>query len=244
MKGTETHLAPELIESDESDSESETNSVAVAHLGVAHSKETDVWAFGMTVYVRLHIFFPSNILWKFIKEIVVGQEPFKGKIAFVAISKGKTPKFEAMPSCTPDTLHRRLKQICQRCWTRSPALRPNMLAILAELEDDKTLQVSGISLNDDTTGLRDIALVTLLPDEMDVDSCASDVVQQPAPPSPPEVTSSFSPLPNRQRDWDFAFESSLLGMQVISAKCQVKTTSRTLSAHTMWVQVEPCRPEP
>ena len=49
MKGTTSHLAPEVIEADDDDIGS--NLLTVNNSKPSFSKESDVWAFGMTIYV-------------------------------------------------------------------------------------------------------------------------------------------------------------------------------------------------
>ena len=51
LKGTRTHLAPEVLDPEPEGDDIET----VCELKPLFSKESDVWAFGMTIFVRTHV---------------------------------------------------------------------------------------------------------------------------------------------------------------------------------------------
>ena len=53
LKGTRTHLAPEVLDPEGDDIENISS--AECELKPLFSKESDVWAFGMTIFVSTHV---------------------------------------------------------------------------------------------------------------------------------------------------------------------------------------------
>lgn len=123
-KGTTAFCAPESLAS-----------------GV-YSKQTDVWAFGMTVYVRLSnrlsvsLVVVTHII---IKEMLTRQRPFQGcrpANIMYDILHGKTPEFPP-PSGTVTDEQQLLQDICRSCWSRVPTSRPTMQEVCHGLETNK-----------------------------------------------------------------------------------------------------------
>ena len=105
---------------------------------VTQSKESDVWAFGMTIYVRYgQILSLSSLhLTLMTKELVSRKRPFEGLRDFQviqAITQGKTPSFPSRPESSIDVVQESLKDVCRRCWTNNPTLRPRMQDIVSDL---------------------------------------------------------------------------------------------------------------
>ncbi|KAL5493029.1 hypothetical protein ACEPAI_4477 [Sanghuangporus weigelae] len=97
-RGTDRYLAPELITPPYS----------------RRSKESDVWAFGMTVY-----------------ELLARQRPFTGVIPTLAISRLELPSCPPFAASPPKEV---LWEICQMCWVQNPEGRPDIVTLLDRLE--------------------------------------------------------------------------------------------------------------
>jgi serine/threonine protein kinase len=103
---------------------------------VAANEKTDVWAFGMTVYVSHQMSFGLSIT-NVIQEILTGKRPFEDinndVLVMLAIAGGSLPS-------APDNLwekpipDQQLWNLCQKCWIKSPILRPLMEDIVAEID--------------------------------------------------------------------------------------------------------------
>ncbi|KAL5513805.1 hypothetical protein ACEPAH_4206 [Sanghuangporus vaninii] len=105
VKGTERYMAPEFFNSSHS----------------KHSKKTDIWAFGMTVF-----------------ELFAQERPFSDVYHLcvpLEISKFHLPSLpnSFLPPTTPQT-QKFLWEICRICWIQDPEGRPEMGLILDKLE--------------------------------------------------------------------------------------------------------------
>jgi serine/threonine protein kinase len=126
LKGAVRWMAPELIAPADTPSEHEF-----------HTKATDVWAFGMVVYVRIITF-----CYEWLSLLTVSQEALSGKIPFencrsevqvmMSIMSRKLPAkpedgrvlgkvFDLLWSC------------CCACWSHNPAERPRMTEVRERL---------------------------------------------------------------------------------------------------------------
>ena len=106
---------------------------------VRQSKESDVWAFGMTIYVcytQLHSLKSSQ---RITKELVFRQRPFAGLNDFQvlqAVTQGKTPPVTPHPKNAPNTMRTTLERICRQCWASNSTRRPTMRNIVGYLRPE------------------------------------------------------------------------------------------------------------
>lgn len=91
------------------------------------SESTDVWGFGMTVYVRLtfnQYFFQRSGL-KLLKELITGEMPYShitnDAMVLFSLAKGELP---SAPE-TSTMQQQNLWSVCKDCW-QPPRERPNM----------------------------------------------------------------------------------------------------------------------
>ncbi|KAL5503756.1 hypothetical protein ACEPAH_7827 [Sanghuangporus vaninii] len=94
-----------------------------------HSKESDVWAYGMTLY-----------------EMISNQWPYahlrQDFLVLSAVMSGHLPKLPILPATgtrLSSTVHSEICSICTRCWAEKPDERPTMTRIiqsLSSLSDD------------------------------------------------------------------------------------------------------------
>ena len=127
LKGTCAFWSPELLK-------------GMAY--VRQTKESDVWAFGMTIYVRDLSTSPAFLHLTPIKELISRQRPFGGSSELQilqAIIQGTTPPFPTRPDIATGSMQDILEKICQRCWTADPARRPTMRDIISDLRHESLL---------------------------------------------------------------------------------------------------------
>ncbi|KAL5493022.1 hypothetical protein ACEPAI_4470 [Sanghuangporus weigelae] len=119
IKGTDRYMAPEFFNIPDS----------------KHSKKTDVWAFGMTVF-----------------ELLARQRPFANVHPLavpLAISRLDRPSLPN-PSMLPTTSRTResLWEICQMCWKKNPEDRVDIVEISVWLEDNVAIAGDNTTEND------------------------------------------------------------------------------------------------
>ncbi|KAL5519856.1 hypothetical protein ACEPAG_1516 [Sanghuangporus baumii] len=112
IRGTTRWMAPELFYSDEGAEATESK----------HSKETDVWAYGMVLYEMISKKVPYAHLRRDAQVVVM-------------ISRGelpRLPKFRDVEShmWLPSDLYPQICLICKACWVQSPEKRSAMAEIL------------------------------------------------------------------------------------------------------------------
>jgi serine/threonine protein kinase len=97
------------------------------------NEKTDVWAFGMTVYASCLRNLFILIMTIFVQEILTGERPFEhlaGDVfVILAISRGELPPVPEDLDTKPDHSWK-LWELCKKCWTKKPRLRPSMSDIL------------------------------------------------------------------------------------------------------------------
>ena len=88
-------------------------------------------------------FCPSLPWWKYLtavtKELVSRQRPFAGRSeiqVFHAVTRGEVPSFSSQSENETSTIRNMLEEICCRCWTNDPALRPTMNDIVRDLRPE------------------------------------------------------------------------------------------------------------
>ena len=101
-----------------------------------HTKESDVWAFGMVLYVRKCLPVSQKKGFTSIaQEVITGKFPFSNLqnevSVMMAIMNGRVP--ERSPSDEPHPGSDKLWNICTLCWEKSPKARPTMGEILDDL---------------------------------------------------------------------------------------------------------------
>ena len=101
------------------------------------SKKTDMWAFGMVIFVRLnHFSVIFNGLTK-IQELLSREVPFV-KVSYraipYAIAKGELPQRPEIKDPTNCEIYDKLWTICKNCWLDEPSLRPTGEEVLQILE--------------------------------------------------------------------------------------------------------------
>lgn len=129
VRGTLRFLAPEIIE----------GTIAL------YSKNTDVWAFGSTIYVRDEVSRPCTSSLTNLKELITKQYPYAGLNdagVILAITRGSLPEWPPT-SITAERepvkllIYQKLKAICNQCWERNGTNRPQMKKIRDTLQDVK-----------------------------------------------------------------------------------------------------------
>ena len=101
-----------------------------------HSMMSDVWAFGMTIYVRdytlntvTHSFLIRSPLFP-LKELLTRNAPYshllRDPVIIQAISAGCVPTVSQEEMNTWPMCYYKLWQLCQACWKISPIQRPTM----------------------------------------------------------------------------------------------------------------------
>jgi hypothetical protein len=128
VKGSTRWMAIEFMSIDGSSSSQSTTA----------NERTDVWAFGMTVYVSLYKTTSGFSMTGTMQEILTRKRPFydisnDSRVMF-AIMNGLLPtapdRLEDGPIC--DQI---LWNMCQRCWLQDPSLRPLMGDIVAGINN-------------------------------------------------------------------------------------------------------------
>lgn len=97
-----------------------------------HTKMTDVWAFGMTVYVRdttLHDLLSTKA--RNSQELLTKDKPFaflkENLHVILYISQGKLPKTPTFSGTSEDAkIERFMWSLCTTCWNSEPNSRPSM----------------------------------------------------------------------------------------------------------------------
>ncbi|KAH8110483.1 kinase-like domain-containing protein [Phellopilus nigrolimitatus] len=132
LKGTLRYIAVELLKVGSDD-----------QLLITHSKESDVWAFGMTVL-----------------ELFTREPPYsdikRDLVVLSAITKGDTPRLPE-EFIAKDALNLLFMQLCQKCWKPDPIERPAIPDIVADireaLEQDLTESYGGDSYSSESKRL-------------------------------------------------------------------------------------------
>ncbi len=103
-----------------------------------HNEKTDVWAFGMTIYVRLSASFYTSVTQSLLQELLTGDIPYaKIRSDLKSCLRSRTtcfhpnPPLWARPGRSVTTLH--VVYIGQ-CWATDPTHRPSMGALLKEVD--------------------------------------------------------------------------------------------------------------
>ncbi|KAL5482460.1 hypothetical protein ACEPAI_9054 [Sanghuangporus weigelae] len=122
LRGTTQWMAPELFYSDEGAEATEAK----------HSKETDVWAYGMVLYEMISKKVPYAHLHRDAQVVVM-------------IARGelpRLPKFQDVESHMrlPSDLYPQICLICKACWAKSPEKRSAMVEMLLYLAHVYTSQ--------------------------------------------------------------------------------------------------------
>jgi serine/threonine protein kinase len=105
---------------------------------VKANEKTDVWAFGMTVYVS-KLEFPL-VRWRMtiVQEILTGKRPFghlhNDAIVMFAITQDQLP-LEPQDLDARSALDQKLWTLCKKCWSRTPSLRPSMVHVLEDVNE-------------------------------------------------------------------------------------------------------------
>jgi serine/threonine protein kinase len=102
-----------------------------------HTKATDVWAFGMVVYVRIRIScFEYSCLLIVSQEALSGDIPFKDSRndaqVMMSIVSGTLPAKPEERRAQGEVFER-LWRCCLDCWVRDPAKRPRMMEVAIRL---------------------------------------------------------------------------------------------------------------
>lgn len=104
---------------------------------VTHSKETDVWAFGMTVYVRPPFVFILVFLLTILnsQELLTKQIPYAHfkldpQVLLAIINYDLPPLPESSKTESQFLLDDLLWRVCMRCWQRIPEERPHMRDVI------------------------------------------------------------------------------------------------------------------
>jgi serine/threonine protein kinase len=127
LKGNVRWMAAELLDWKLHDSQPEHQ---------FHTKATDVWAFGMVLYVRA-LLSPSSNMYSFhyIQELIARNVPFFNlthePVVMMAIIHGERPT--DLNGVQWNEGVELLWGICERCWFINPAERPQISNILEEL---------------------------------------------------------------------------------------------------------------
>ena len=92
-----------------------------------HTKETDIWAFGMIIYVGFLFLTTRLVSTHHKQELLIGKIPFYNlseSAAIMAIYLNRLPEKPRAEECSFEYLDD-LWNICQLCWARKPAKRPD-----------------------------------------------------------------------------------------------------------------------
>jgi serine/threonine protein kinase len=139
VKGSMRWMAPELFTPPDG---------ASSNQPIEANEKTDVWAFGMTVYVDIIVILLGFYLTGIMQEILTGKRPFEhlnnDVLVMVAIISGTLPTppegLEGRP-----TLDKKLWELSKKCWIKYPLRRPLMKDLLEVV--DNCLQ-GGLSVQD------------------------------------------------------------------------------------------------
>ena len=140
IKGTQRYLAYELLVALSLSTEGSSG----------HTPKTDVWAFGMTVFVSRNAeFFPSRIVYLYVrKELCTRERPysnFREMQVTHAIWNHELPQFPTSPSSNISSeALRELETLCHGCWKHDPAERSSMPLILRGLKRVKDLNETSV----------------------------------------------------------------------------------------------------
>jgi serine/threonine protein kinase len=97
------------------------------------NKKTDVWAFGMTVYVSILMILFSLTMMSIMQEIITGKRPFEhlsnDVFVMMAIANGELPPAPQGLRTMP-IARQKLWELCNKCWLKDPLLRPSMSDLL------------------------------------------------------------------------------------------------------------------
>lgn len=115
-RGTARWMAPELID------------------GRQHTvtKESDIYAYALTIWVRFHDLLHVSIIHTSRKEIFSGRLPFHqytndGQIVMAKVVRQETPERE-------EAVKHALWELLERCWAFEAMHRPKISEIVSELE--------------------------------------------------------------------------------------------------------------
>ena len=105
--------------------------------GMKANKATDVWAYGMTVLVRVEprYYFPSSYIRSLPKELLTGDVPYKNLRDFEIILSVANYTLPSAPTDlgTRPRADRKLWELCLNCWQAEPYLRPSLEEIRSQL---------------------------------------------------------------------------------------------------------------